>query len=139
MAFIDWSERLSIGVERFDQEHRELVEIVNRIDELLTRTADADELNAMLGKLLEHTAAHFRHEEEDMDRYDYPRAAEHKRLHTALVAQAVALAERPEPIGVNELLFLKNWLLKHVQVTDRHFGEFLLEQGAYPRPQASYF
>lgn len=139
MSFIEWSAALSVGVECFDQEHRELVELLNRMEAALRADSDAAATAFILHEIYEHTDAHFAHEEREMERTHYPRAEEHKRLHTELLAQAQELASGAAPIGVAELLYLRNWLLKHVQTTDRRLGRYLVEHGAYPALATAHY
>ena len=138
MPLMQWNDRLSVGVEVFDGEHKKLVGMLNDLSDAMQAGHGNDALGKILSDLVSYTVTHFAHEEQDMDKYGYPDAAEHKKIHRELEAQAADVQKKFEAgasatLSFEVLNFLKNWLLKHIQVTDKKFGAFLLEKGAYKK------
>ena len=138
MPLMQWNDRLSVGVERFDGEHQKLVGMLNELSDAMQAGKGNESLGHILKELVQYTVVHFAHEEEDMDKYGYPDAAEHKKIHRELEGQAADVQKKFEAgasatLSFEVLNFLKNWLLKHIQVTDKKFGKFLIEKGAYQK------
>ncbi|MDA3901563.1 MAG: hemerythrin domain-containing protein, partial [Spirochaetes bacterium] len=72
MAFIDWSEDYSVGVEIFDKEHQSLVALINELHQGLKAGFGIKEMTYILDRLVEYTSKHFYHEEKAMHTYSYP-------------------------------------------------------------------
>jgi hemerythrin len=134
MALMEWNDRLSVGVREFDDEHRHLVAMLNELSDAMQAGHGNEALGTILDELIEYTATHFAHEEADMDRYGYPHAEEHKRIHQELVAEVLEIKGKFDEgasatLSFEVLSFLKGWLLEHISQTDKKLGQFLLEHG----------
>ena len=91
MAFIEWKDSYSIGVEKVDEDHRQLVDVINELHAAITRAhgrdsieAAVDELETMLDmvdELIDYATDHFAWEEEYMLKYAYSGYAEMKQAH----------------------------------------------------------
>ena len=133
MAFFDWSDELSVNIEKIDSEHKRLVEMLNELFE----TAMAENAAVVLGNILtgmvDYAGTHFATEERYMTEYGFPGYAEHKAEHDASVAKAVDLLERyqvhPEVLSAETAVFLKGWLGHHIMGTDKLYGPFLNDKG----------
>lgn len=134
MAYIDWSDALSVGFTEVDNDHKKLVGIVNQIHEALGSEPDPDTLADLLEELLSYTSWHFRHEERLMQECSYEELFDHKKEHQDLVEKATGLYETflggDETVPGKLLPFLKEWLARHITVTDKRMGEFLAENAA---------
>ncbi len=129
MAFIDWSDKLSVNIEEVDDDHKKLVGMVNRIHDELAEGADKDALADLLEELISYTSWHFRHEERLMQESAYEGLFDHKTEHENLVGQATELYEAfldgDNEIPDKLMPFLKDWLVNHINGTDREMGVFL--------------
>ena len=82
MAYIEWEDSFSVGVEIFDNEHKKLIEIINRLHlALLMKETDAV-MGKTLKDLIDYTITHFAHEEDNMSKTTYPDFFKHKKLNT---------------------------------------------------------
>lgn len=61
-AFV-WDDSYAVGEVQIDDEHRELVRIVNEVIALSERNAGEAALAPLLDRLVRYAATHFRHEE----------------------------------------------------------------------------
>ena len=63
--------------------------------------------------------------------YNYPLSAHHKKAHADLAAQVLEIQERLEQremdLSDEIMTFLKNWLIDHIQKTDKTLAVFLNE------------
>jgi hemerythrin len=134
MAFMDWQAAYSVGVLSIDEQHRALIEIINRLHEVMRRGGAADELKGVLNELVTYTRYHFSHEEQMMERCGYPELAEHKRIHSALVGQVEAfqaeLAVGRGAVSLQLMTFLKDWLAKHILETDMRYRSHMTTRRA---------
>ncbi len=133
MTIAHWSPNLSIGVEALDADHQELIDLLNALDAEVGRSAGHGAITRMLDNLIARTEAHFRHEEQLMDREHYPEAAHHKLVHQALMEEIRAFRQdhmAGTDIGPEIAEFIKRWLISHIMESDKHLGGYLEGRGA---------
>jgi hemerythrin-like metal-binding protein len=134
MAFINWSDKLSVGVAEMDAEHQKLVALINELHTAMNTGNGGPAALEILGRVIQYTLTHFANEERLMTRCQYPKFAEHKALHTQLTQQAkqlqadVASGKRLACIQV--LTFLRTWLQTHIQQEDRKYGQHIQSRKA---------
>ena len=85
MAPLEWKPEYSVGVDSVDHEHRELVELVNRIGEALESGRPVDEVESAFGDLFRAISSHFALEERFMREHGYDQLAQHKADHERLL------------------------------------------------------
>ncbi|UCC31090.1 MAG: hemerythrin domain-containing protein, partial [Phycisphaerales bacterium] len=96
MPFIEWKDAYNIGVERLDEDHRHLVDLVNELHAGITRNRDrgsfggvVDELQTLLhvlDELIDYAIDHCALEEECMLEHAYPGYADMRRAHGQLMS-----------------------------------------------------
>ncbi len=134
MKFIEWSDEYSVKIEQFDNQHQQLVNIINRVYEATTNQAEKSVIRRIFVELAEYTSYHFKAEEELLRNCHYPDFDRHRRQHEELVVQLLELQMRfrkgTMTISEDMLNFLKNdWLLKHIVLADKEYSTFLNNQG----------
>jgi hemerythrin len=133
MDIITWSESLSVGVKRFDDEHKQLINIVNRLNNALLIGGSPKTMEHVLDGLVDYTVVHFRHEEEYMTKFAYPEYASHKKEHDDLTAQVSDFRDRYRSGKVTfslELMnFLRDWLTNHIMGSDKKYKDFFTGKG----------
>jgi|GEM_PF-227304 len=130
-AFIEWSPALSVGDPLLDQQHQKLVEMVNTLHDAMATQSAQFQIKELLDSLVEYTQKHFGYEEERMRSANYPHLAGHQRLHTDLLNQVGALHEKfkcGKKINMKLMKFLKDWLINHIQKSDKQYSPYLKEQ-----------
>jgi hemerythrin len=131
--FIDWTEELSVGIQEIDEQHKILVDLINRLYESIVKQTDTQVVNDILTELVQYTVVHFAVEESLMRIFDYPDYEDHKKIHQELQQQVIDLhkkvKENNASISMDLLKFLKNWLTRHIFVEDQKYGPFFLERG----------
>ena len=126
---IPWSGRYEVGIAAIDGQHREMLDIVNRLLEGLQAGGDHDGLVETLRTLVRCTEHNVATEERLMQEHGLAvahHAAEHRRLLEAIRRFDLRL----DPSGIAESTrFLHAWLLGHIDEDDRPFAEQLRARG----------
>lgn len=134
MALIDWNDGFLIGVAEVDRQHRHLVEILNRLHEAMRAGNPQRELQRVMQDLVNYTRYHFDAEERAMREAGYPELNPHQQKHRAMVARVAAFSDEmvsgKATVTMRLMVFLKEWLAKHILETDRRFGEYMAKQRA---------
>lgn len=87
MTLIKWKNKYKVGVEAVDHEHRELIDLINRLHQDLLAGGPEPLIAAFLGEIFRGISAHFALEERFMREHRYDRFAEHKDAHEELLEQ----------------------------------------------------
>ena len=128
MAYIEWEDSYSVGVEIFDNEHKKLIDIINRLHlALLMKETDAV-MGKTLKDLIDYTITHFAHEEENMANQTYSDFFKHKKEHDELIKKVQDYKSQIESgkttISLSLMNFLKDWLMSHILGTDMKYRAF---------------
>lgn len=129
MALIKWRDSYSVGVEKFDEEHKVLVKLINELYVIVRDKGNVDTMSNVVAQLIYYTETHFADEEEAMKRVDYPLYGEHKAIHADLLQQVTGFQDRMEHEGkvirTDLYQFLRKWLLDHILDEDMKYGDYL--------------
>jgi len=134
MPLMEWTDRMSVGVAQFDNEHKKLVSLINELFDAVQAGRGREALGKILDELINYTKTHFTNEEHLMQKQGYPNLEAHRKEHEALTKQVIDV-QRKYHAGATAMLsmevmtFLKNWLIKHIQGTDKQYGPFLNAKG----------
>lgn len=128
MDYIEWVSDYSVGVRQFDEEHKQLISFVNRLNTSILAGSTHFAMKEILTSLVNYTKIHFRHEEDFMLLYDYPNREKHKIEHEELTAQVTDfyndfLAGKSK-ITLSLLKFLSDWLVNHILGSDMAYKDF---------------
>ena len=126
---LEWDDSFSVGVEKFDNEHKILFNMVNDLADAMQHKKSKDAIGRVLNGLAEYTINHFAHEERDFAQTHYPDETQHKALHKKLLVQVTELIEKfnaGHPLIAQDVInFLKEWLIDHIQGEDKRYGPHL--------------
>ena len=135
--FVEWDDTLSVGIEEIDEQHKVLVDLVNKMHEAIHQRHGSDVVISILSDLAEYTRIHFAVEESLMRILNYPDYDNHKQVHEELLHTVADLQEKvasgKKSIGFELMHFLKTWLVKHIMEEDMQYSGFFLEAGAQPK------
>lgn len=135
MKYVAWKESYALGLPEIDSQHQELVETMNRLWSCLVVPGRGAEVAEILDELTDYTRTHFVAEETLMRIQNYPRLAEHIAEHQRFVDELTkareSLSRRPE-MALQLVRFLHDWLVNHIDKSDRHYADFLAQ--ARPAP-----
>ena len=118
MAFISWNDTYNTDIEKIDEQHRKLVDIINKLHDARETGKTQEALDGLLSKLIDYTKYHFDYEEALLEDLNYPELAKHKAMHQELIEQIGMMLrshlDNKSHVGIALSMFLKAWLLKHI-------------------------
>lgn len=133
-AFI-WDNKFNTGVDVVDEQHRRLVDLVNRLGSISAHLTGTEELGAILTELANYTVYHFNTEEDLMKQYAVDSAHQdiHVKAHQHFTNQVMVAAKiLLGSTDVNNQLvapllkYLTNWLVQHILGSDARMGKEIL-------------
>jgi hemerythrin-like metal-binding protein len=129
MPLMTWEASLDVGVETMNREHREILDLMNRLYDAHGAAQTGAGVNTLVDRLGAVCAKHFADEEEFMRKIAFPALIPHKQLHQRLLERYTGYAEQ---IRANHgrptdefFDFLKFWLTSHIKGIDTKYGEHL--------------
>lgn len=133
MAYIDWSPEFSVGIPSIDQQHQQLVKMLNELYNAMQAGQGQASLGKVLNSLAQYCLSHFAAEERLMRQHGYPDLAAHLEIHQKMTAKVKELLQDINSgkalTSVSVASFLKDWLTKHIQQTDKKYGPYLQGKG----------
>lgn len=133
MAFMEWTEALSLDIKSIDTQHRKLVDLINELDTAISEGHGNEVLGKVLGGLLDYTKEHFAYEEQLLEKCDYPSFPSHKAEHDSLTEKVEFLGhifEKGQSMNTEQIMqFLKIWLQEHILDIDKRYVPFVKEKG----------
>jgi diguanylate cyclase (GGDEF)-like protein/hemerythrin-like metal-binding protein/PAS domain S-box-containing protein len=125
-GWVKFIDTFRVGFKPIDEEHQQIVDMLNQLNVALTRQDSGETLAAQLEVIINYVLAHFDHEERFMREHNYPETFAHQEEHRRLINEMKYLKVRFFEGG--ELLVLqwmKDWFLGHIVGSDKQLGEFL--------------
>lgn len=129
MAVMQWNPKMSVGLDELDDDHKQLISIINRLGEDYRAEDRHAAVQQLLRALQRYTEYHFAREEKVMLACGYPELEEHQGEHRGFIDKIKEMTQRfdsdPEAAAesVNEQLlsFLKGWLNHHIMIEDKAY------------------
>ncbi len=132
-VFFKWLPDYSVNIKAIDQQHQELVSILNRLFIAVSRREGDKVIAEILDALMSYTQTHFALEERLMRQAKYKDLDAHMAEHRQLIAQLDKLCKKhlleDKPIYFEMLSFLKTWLREHIQGVDTQYSAALQRAG----------
>ena len=128
-----WQDAYSVGVATLDDDHKKLIDLLNQFQTAYDyHTGEAFEQEA-LNELVAYTRYHFEREEKLMADIGYPDLDAHKEQHRVMIAEVERFVADYQARGHEALegvaSYLTDWLINHINGTDKQYGPFFNEKG----------
>ncbi|HRE26467.1 MAG TPA: bacteriohemerythrin, partial [Anaerolineales bacterium] len=137
---IAWDEGMASGDPLIDEQHRQLIDQINRLLMAMVEGRGRPEVEASLAFLETYVAKHFGYEESCMAKHNCPVAGKNKEAHTKFVASFRAMRSRIESEGPSTALAIElqhnlaDWLVNHIRKIDTHLAGCLTQRVRVDRP-----
>lgn len=133
--YLVWKDDYSVGIEAMDNDHKKLLHLINQLQTAVNYYTGREFEQKALDELVDYTKTHFKNEEELMAQHGFDDLEAHKLQHKQFIDKVNALVKEYEENAdvtiVDALNFLKNWLVKHINGTDKEYGKFLNAKGIH--------
>ncbi|MBX9834851.1 MAG: bacteriohemerythrin [Burkholderiaceae bacterium] len=132
MAYFIWGDDLLIDNGQLDQDHRVLIEQINKLHSATKVGGGQEIVGKTLENLIRNTLEHIRREEQFMTQINYPGQKEHEADHVRFVN---SLRDLQRKYGLGSITvaaqlstLLRDWLSLHIQRYDKDIFHFMEEQ-----------
>ena len=133
MALIEWEESMSVNVDEIDNQHQQLIDLINDLNDAMRERTAKEALGGIIENLTDYTVRHFSTEEKYFDKFGYPETAAHKKEHNGFIEKVAVFKEDFDRgklmLSIEVIGFLKDWLVTHIKGADKKYGPFLNEKG----------
>src|SRR5574343_1273064 len=129
MAYFEWASDMEIdGGGPIDDDHRQLVDLVNQLHTATTQGQGQAVVAHILDALIAYTGDHLRREEQLMESLQFPHLAGHRVGHEKFMQKVHALKAQYDAgsISVASQLstVLRDWLSLHIRRNDKEVKVF---------------
>lgn len=133
MAFMQWNDSLSVKVAEIDEQHKQLLSMVNDLHGAMKTGRAKDQCSEIISGLIRYTQTHFSTEERYFAKYNYPEKSAHEKEHRVFVKKVKEFQAGFESgkamITIEIMQFLNEWLVMHIRGTDQKYSDFLNSKG----------
>lgn len=133
MELVKWDKSFSVNVLRFDEEHKNIILIINRLNAAIQKNNEREKVSDALNEMTSYARNHFKTEEDYMRRFGYPEYELHKEEHREFIKTTVGFCKSVMNgngnIAFDLLEYLKQWLANHIQGTDKRYTECFNKNG----------
>lgn len=124
-----WDKNFETGIDIIDEQHKKLVDILNRLAAHLANRSDDIIMNDIFDELASYADYHFKSEEKIWNEYlaDDEWSVEHHHTHGSFIDDVIKIKnnedEKPLDDVVYEIVsFLSKWLAYHILDTDKRLA-----------------
>ncbi len=133
MPLFQWTPELSVNVKEIDNQHKQLVNLINLLHDSMKSGKGKDVMGKVLNDLTDYTVYHFGTEERLFQKYGYIEYPQHKKEHDDLTKQVLDVKSKFEAgqttVTIEVMNFLKDWLNNHIKHSDKKYSAFLNSKG----------
>ncbi len=129
-----WNDKYETGIEIIDQQHQQLIGLLNQLINHLAQQASFNKLNSIFDELKNYTLYHFQTEEAVWKQYFQGDIweTEHRNVHNHFIDEVLRLKaeENQKPLDdviANIVSFLTHWLVYHILDNDKRMARVVLE------------
>jgi len=128
---IAWDDRLKLGNEQVDAQHKRLFELLGGLVSQCMDGKNTEMLKETLDFLVDYTVRHFYDEESLQVQYSFPEYKRHKQMHEDFKILVGSLVQRFLRSGSTETLsndvnkIIVRWLASHIRHEDKKIGEHI--------------
>jgi hemerythrin len=128
MEKIVWAPEWSVGVDIFDEHHKQVILMINRLIDQQEAATNSDVVSELLDRMTRYSRDHLKAEEKMMTEYGYPQFDQHKAQHMAYIKKTADFCTATQ-IGVDSvsrelLVYLRDWWMHHIQNADKAYMAF---------------
>ena len=133
MSYFEWDDGYSVCVERLDNDHKHLFDLLNKTYDACSTSMQPENYPLIVNELIDYLNKHFAVEETYMNSIGYPDLAAHRLEHRRFYDQVSAYRKKSyegkedytrELTELSELIY--NWLRQHILNVDQQYTNFVM-------------
>ena len=136
---MQWTDDMTVGVKKIDDQHKELFEKINDLVDAIRQHTCKYKISDVVKFLDDYIVFHFGEEEKYMQQHKYPGYPQHKAQHKLFMENFHELKKELPKLeggkkpGSYDLSMETNqvvvdWILDHIASVDKELGEFLKDK-----------
>lgn len=121
-----WSDDYSVGDPLIDNEHLQLIQLINVFNEAVHSGESQKILSYTFDRLISYSLEHFKNEEEKLKECQYPDLENHILEHQRLIKTVLDLNKEKKyvfPENISD--FLNHWLIDHIMDCDQKYKNYI--------------
>lgn len=128
---MEWTPNLSVGNNKIDQQHQDLLLNIDKIKELDTSNINKKEADALLNFITDYMTKHFNEEEVLLKKNNYPDLEKHHEIHEKFKKDMNTAIENAKLQNYSKVSLssvkvkLSSWLISHIMKEDRKYSKYL--------------
>ena len=130
---VGWNDSFKIGISWVDDQHKVLFGLINNLYTTYGKSKSKSQLKHVLDELLDYTIYHFGNEEEVFKQINYEGTEKHLVQHKRFIDQIKSFREEfnagDVSVALDVVHFLQDWLVTHIQRTDKAYVQAFKEHG----------
>jgi len=130
---VTWSSTYSVGIKLIDDQHMELLNLVNDMYNHVNNDNEEAEhayFQEIIKKVIDYVKIHFATEEKIMKGTKFQGYAGHKRVHDSFIMSVIDIIKKYDEGKRVTLIyftnFIKDWILTHIAIMDKQYFEYLM-------------
>jgi len=135
MKEINWTDEFSVGVAQLDEQHKKIIELINRLIQEQGLSVHSETLQDALSEMLKYSGQHLRYEEKLLRENNYPDFEDHEKFHEAYMEKvggfSISAFDADNRVPKEVIEYLKNWWENHILNEDMKYKSFFNDKGIY--------
>ncbi len=132
MENVVWDESYSVHVRALDEQHQQLITMINALIGLSEVSVDSEAISDALTEMTKYAQYHFSKEEQYMLEYGFPGYQSHKREHREFKRKAADICvdamKNKATVPMEICKYLKRWCVNHIFKSDQVYGRFFKDK-----------
>lgn len=132
MDKIEWSDSFSVGVKMFDDQHKIIIGLINKLIDTPDIDANSAIITALLTEMIQYATTHFDDEERIMREHDYPDYNDQRIQHGGFIEKTAEFCSdgrlQVESIPQSILIYLRQWWIDHILKDDMAYKSFFKDK-----------
>lgn len=124
---IDWTTELTLGISEMDDQHKQLISLINNVYAAFRQDKNKKEIKENLKSFIDFASYHFGKEEQYFEQFGFKEAKNHTDEHQTFIKK---VKQFQTDYNANKIKFLddimtyiKEWLFNHLTNTDSQYKE----------------
>ena len=125
---ITWDERIQLGIKVIDDQHKILVDLINKIFLIIKQGHEMSTMAPVVEELANYCVTHFKFEESLLEKGKFPDIVRHKKIHVSVVNRVLGYKKDLEDgrLDATQFMgFVSDWLAQHIKTEDRQYVPYV--------------